>query len=205
MKEEQIKNTVNNMLKQFQTVVTISYIFAVGIGMLFEYQKYDEFGINIFDYSDVFDFLLAPFADTKIFLFTIIALGVPYISYRFDFEWKTRFPNSYTKFNFGVDKKSWYDTYRFTVFGIVLISYFYFTSNTYGALSKQKTLEEDDVILRFSDNEVKKGKMIGQTYSTIFLLVDERVQIVPYSAVIKEIEIGKLKTEKNSDKEETNK
>ena len=35
----------------------------IAIGMLFTFQRYDEFGINIFEYTDVLDFLIAPFGD----------------------------------------------------------------------------------------------------------------------------------------------
>lgn len=61
MKEGLIKDTYKTVITEIQTILTISYIFAVGIGMLFTFQKYSEFGINIFDYADVFDFLIAPF------------------------------------------------------------------------------------------------------------------------------------------------
>ena len=69
MKEGLVKDTYDLIIKEIQTVITASYIIAVGIGMLFNYQKYSEFEINIFNYSDVFDFLIAPFSDFYILLF----------------------------------------------------------------------------------------------------------------------------------------
>jgi len=63
MEKNSKKTTYEIIIKELQTVITISYLFTVGIGMLFKYHKYDEFGINIFEYADVFDFLIAPFSD----------------------------------------------------------------------------------------------------------------------------------------------
>lgn len=68
-----IKDRYELIFKELQSVLTIIYLFAVGIGMLFEAEKFSEFGINIFEYADVFDFLTAPFSDAKILLY---ALGV---------------------------------------------------------------------------------------------------------------------------------
>ena len=56
MSEGIIKDAYEAIIKEIQTVFALLYVIAVGIGMLFNYQKYSEFGINIFDYSDVFDF-----------------------------------------------------------------------------------------------------------------------------------------------------
>ena len=79
MKEGLIKDTYELIFKEIQTVITIFYILIVGIGMLFTYHKYSEFGINIFDYADVFDFLVAPFSDFKILLFSTITITLVFL------------------------------------------------------------------------------------------------------------------------------
>ncbi|TDS52098.1 hypothetical protein [Myroides indicus] len=66
MNQTLIKNIFEKIIKEIQSVITLLYLFTVGIGMLFNYYKYTEFGINIFDYAGIFDFLIAPFADIKI-------------------------------------------------------------------------------------------------------------------------------------------
>lgn len=40
MKEGEIKDAYQSVVKEFQTVISILYILAVAIGMLFSYQKY---------------------------------------------------------------------------------------------------------------------------------------------------------------------
>ncbi|MEA4809748.1 MAG: hypothetical protein VB136_10935, partial [Macellibacteroides fermentans] len=51
--------TISNELRVGSLVF---YILAIGIGMLFNYTKYNNFDINIFQYSDVLDFLIIPFS-----------------------------------------------------------------------------------------------------------------------------------------------
>ena len=107
MKEGVIKNAYELLLKDFQTIITLFYLLAVGIGMLFNYQKFSAFGINIFEYADVFDFLIAPFSDYKIIVFAVFSLIVPYLLYLFDAYYKKNHSESYEKMNFGYDKKVW--------------------------------------------------------------------------------------------------
>ncbi len=63
-----IKNSYELIIGELQTIISISYIVAIAIGMVFLFEKYSQFGINIFDYADVFDFIIAPFADLKVLL-----------------------------------------------------------------------------------------------------------------------------------------
>ena len=79
-----IKNSYELIIKELQTLMSISYIIAVGIGMLFSFQKYHRFGINILDYADVFDFLIAPFSDVKVLLFSLVSIFFGIALIRFD-------------------------------------------------------------------------------------------------------------------------
>ena len=80
--------------------------------MLFSFQKYHRFGINIFDYADVFDFLIAPFSDVKVLLFSLVSIFFGIALIRFDINWKKKRPESYSKINMGMDKKKWFDPVR---------------------------------------------------------------------------------------------
>lgn len=190
-KEKNIKDKYEVVKKEIQNIITISYVLAVGIGMLFNYQKFSEFGINIFDYSDVFDFLIAPFSDYKILLFTIISLAITYLIFRLDLLWKRKFPKSYSKQSFGWDKKKWYNSFRYLSFIILFIFYLYISADKYGKILKDQILNQSSISIRFSDNEIKKGKMIGKTNDVIFLLAGEKVEAIPITSLVKEIEIIK--------------
>ena len=43
--------------------------------------------------------------------------------------------------------------------------------------------------MRFSDNEVKKGIMIGKIKDVIFLLIQVKVEAIPISSSVKEIQL----------------
>lgn len=79
LKEGLIKDSYELIIKELQSIVTIFYLFLVGMGMLFKHQKFSEFGINVFQYADIFDFLIAPFQDYVIILFTMASLTFIYL------------------------------------------------------------------------------------------------------------------------------
>ena len=189
MKEGLIKDTYELILKEIQTVITASYIIAVGIGMLFNYQKYSEFGINIFNYSDVFDFLIAPFSDFYILLFATASILFVSIIFKLDTLWKDKWPKSYSKINFGCDKKSWFKTYRTVLIIISFVLYLYQSADFYGRYTKDKIIIQNDISIKLADNEIKSGKLIGKTKDVIFLLNDEKVYAIPISSLVKEIRI----------------
>lgn len=195
MKEGLIKDVYEAIIKEIQTIITISYILAVGVGMLFNYHKYAEFGINIFDYADVFDFLIAPFADSQIFFFAIFSTLIPFLFFKLDVWMKNRFPKHYSKVNFGLDKKKWYNKYRIASFVLLFILYLYIFSDIYGKNSKEKIEQQSPISIRFSDNDVQKGLFIGKTKEILFILTDDKVKAIPISSLVKEIELNALNTD----------
>ncbi len=189
MKEGIIKDAYELIIKEIQTIISISYIAAVGIGMLFNYQKFIQFGINIFDYADVFDFLISPFSDVKILSFTILSILMALLIAYLDVSWKRKFPEAYSRFNLGWDEKSWFTALRIISTGILIILYLVIASGIYGKISRKEILNQSLTRIRFSDDEIKSGKMIGKTNDVIFLLSDEKVEAIPITSLVKEIEI----------------
>ena len=114
-----IKDQVEAILKELQTVISVFYILMVGIEMLFEYKRYALFGINIFDYADVFDFLIAPFKSPSIFIFIFLSLLAVYIVIKLDTFMQAKLPRLYRISSFGWDRKSWYPTFRYFAFAFL--------------------------------------------------------------------------------------
>lgn len=189
MKKAYLKNTYNLIISQLQTIIAICYIIIIGVGMLFNYQKYSEYNINIFYYSDIFDFLIAPFSDIYILIFSILSLTIVSALIQLDNFWKKRWPTSYSIANFKLDKKRFFKLYRAIIFTIGFILYLYLAADTYGKLSKENTLSKDPIKISFSDNSYRKGKLIGKTKDVIFLLVNDTVIAIPISSSVKEIQI----------------
>ncbi len=189
MKEGIIKDAYELIIKEIQTIISISYITAVAIGMLFNYQKFILFGINIFDYADVFDFLISPFSDFKILSFTLVSIVLASIILYLDVLWKRKYPESYSRLNLGVDQKPWFTPMRYISGAMLMILYLIISSGIYGKMSKKEILSQAPIEIRFSDDEIMSGKMIGKTNNVIFLLSDEDVRAIPITSLVKEIEI----------------
>lgn len=191
MKEGLIKDAFEPVIREIQTIITIAYILSVGVGMLFMYQKYSRFDINIFDYADVFDFLIAPFSDYVILIYIVISAGIVFFVFKMDSFMQKKYPKYYSKVNFGMEKKSWYNIYRYSAVGFLLVFYIILSADSYGKISKKQILKQAPIEIRFADNEIKEGIMIGKTQSVIFLLSDKRVDVIPVTSMIKEITISK--------------
>ncbi len=189
MKEGIIKDTYELIIKEIQTIITIFYIIVVGIGMIFNYHKFSEFDIKIFNYSDVFDFLIAPFSDFVILLFAITSILAVLTLFKLDIWWEKNWPKSYSKLNFGRNKKSWYNTYRIIMALIILIFYLNLSADIYGKYTKKKIIGQKEITIRLADNEIKSGKLIGKTKDVIFLLKDKSVYAIPLTSLVKEIKI----------------
>ncbi|MBK8248029.1 MAG: hypothetical protein IPK85_11600 [Gemmatimonadetes bacterium] len=54
------------------TILTAGYLLLVAIGMFHSLLGYRHFGINILDYAEASDFLLAPFHDPMVMLVTVL-------------------------------------------------------------------------------------------------------------------------------------
>ncbi len=189
MKEGLIKDAYEAMIKELQTILTIAYIFSVAIGMLFTYHKYKEFNINIFDYADILDFLIAPFSDFAILYFIIgssFLLGLLILG---DTYSKRNYPRAYSGFNFGIDKKTWFNKYRFISFMGLFALYLVLSAQAYGRYFKKQVLESNPIQLRFADNETKRGLLVGKTKDIIFLLNGKKISAIPITSFLKEFEL----------------
>lgn len=189
MKEGLIKDRYELVLKEFQTIISASYILMVAIGMLFNSYKYSEFGINIFEYFNVFDFLIAPFVDYTILIFTILSVLIPLLFYKLDLFLKRKFPKFYTITNLGMDKKEWYKYFRIVVFMGVSIFYFVLAAGMYGKITKKQILEKPEITVKYADNETTNGIVIGKTNDILFLYSNEKVKAVSLTSLVKEYEI----------------
>lgn len=190
MKEGLIKDTYELIIKEIQTIISVSYVFIVGVGMLFNYQKYSEFDINIFSYSDVFDFLIAPFGDVYILLFSTASIVFVAVLFKLDSLWKNKRPKSYTRFNFKLNKKPWFNAYRLVLFSGSVILYLALAADYYGKYAKKRVLEGGTTSVVFTDNDVKSGKLIGKTKDVVFLLSKGSVLAIPINSSVKEIKIS---------------
>ncbi|OPC06183.1 hypothetical protein BAS09_00905 [Elizabethkingia ursingii] len=182
--KEFLQNTYNRLLKDFQTILSIAYLFAVGIGMIFNYRKYSNFNINIFDYADITDFLIAPFADYRIFLFTFISVLILGAIYKLDSYIKEKHPNIYKIYSFQ-NYTPWFLSMYYNGISILLIIPFYIwlAAGVYGKFSQRKIIKGQSVSFLYSDNTEEQAKLIGKTKTVLFLLKNDEVKVVQLSSI----------------------
>lgn len=180
-----------SVLNQAQGIAPLFYAIMVAIGMLFEYYRYIAFGINIFQYADIFDFLIAPFKDFLIIGFVLITTGIAYLAVLID-KFLRRFPKFYKIVNFGLTKKYWFKRYTQISFILVFGTYLVISSILFSEKNHKKIIAQNQTIeIMYADNELVKGNLIGKTKEVIFLYVDKKVTIIPSSSLIKKIEFLK--------------
>ena len=184
MKSHTLRKTYLSLSKELQLASISFYALSIGIGMLFNYFKYSRYGINIFDYSDLLDFLLIPFSDIRILLATALSLLVAYGVYRFDTWWLTKYPEVYSKFNFGFDRKNWFKLYRKGTFIFISLLYLGILANLYGALLARNLAKSDFRELVYEDNQSINIRQIGKTKDVVFALDREnRVLVLPIANI----------------------
>lgn len=186
MKNEAVpsKGTYKSLLKELQSKLTILYVLGVGIGMLFNYQKYDRFGINIFDYSDLIDFVVAPFSDLRILFFALISLMVAIFLLKIDDYLKNRFPGFYSTINFNIEKRSWYVLYNYFAILIIIVFFLYVGAGIYGKNSEKNIRKQSPVTIELADKSTINGILIGKTKEVLFLLDDQNIIIIPVTSMI---------------------
>jgi hypothetical protein len=81
MAEEPTRGDSQGYFKEFflanpTVVLSLLYLYVTAIGMLYSAVLYGRFGINVFDYSEIADFLLAAFKNPVAFLSGGLLAGV---------------------------------------------------------------------------------------------------------------------------------
>lgn len=176
-----------------QAYITLGYLMIVIIGMMFEYSYFSKFSINIFEYADVLDFLLAPVKHIEVVGFAIATFIIVYIFFRLDKLWQDRSPDTHKRFNFGMTKE-FAIKYRPVMFGVTLILYFFIAADRYGRIMYKKYQESTErlEVVYESDQRVISGKLIGKNTDYIFLETDvSEIIAIPVDADVQEIIISK--------------
>lgn len=169
-------------------LLPIAYLCMIGIGMVFNYYKYTHFGINIFQYASVFDFLIAPFEDYIILFFTFFSLLFCAFVFFTDFWLERKFPKAYNLMAFNLNKKKKYPAFRTGLFAFLIFAYIWLAAIWYGIYAHGKVLEQQDIQVVYYNNETTSGKQIGKTADVLFL-VDQggTTKVIPINSLVKEI------------------
>lgn len=72
------RRSVKSFFDNYTVVLSLLYLYSTGMGMVYSSLIYSEFGINILDYSEISDFLLAALKNPFVPLFVGIQLFTLY-------------------------------------------------------------------------------------------------------------------------------
>ncbi len=193
MKDTFFQDTFRFIKKDINLSLSLSYIILVSIGMIFDVMYYKEFGVNIIEFSDINDFLLAPFRDPAILIFVIGTLVFMFVTLFFDDWLEDNYPKIYKGMYAGFNQESydkWYKRYNGTFF--LILFFVYFAARTYGYYKADKiySRENSAVHVVFKDNKFEPTDTllyVGKTNSYAFLFNREKKQIkvVPMSDVLR--------------------
>lgn len=179
-----------------QSLFPLFYLILVLIGMLFEYYYYRYFDINIFAYSDILDFLLAPAKDLTIIIFTIFSIGLSFLFLQLDIWMESRSSRFYNALHFGLVKRSWFRTYRTISFALITLFYCILSASIYGKAHAKAVHLKPRVEVYFQNQNEKpdilNAILVGKNKDYLFLLDDESIiRIIPTISQVKELRFTK--------------
>jgi hypothetical protein len=184
MSYERNDTGTNTAWKEAQSYLTVLYIVIVGVGMLYEYHRYNVFGINIFQFGDIFDFLIAPLRDMKVFRYIVLSLLLVYVLFKWDEAFQRGKPRLYNKLSFGMAGKPWFPRVHKIAFALLFLFYLQLSSVAIAKENKRKIMDTDHLVtIRLSDNQVLKAQMIGRTNDNIIVYKDHHVSIISVGSI----------------------
>ncbi len=171
--------------------LTLGYLVLIVVGMIFNSFYYTSLGFNIFNYSDISDFLLAPFRDPNILLFLLISISFIYVLSLLDDYLERTFPKLYSKLLLGLDKERYQDWYSVKGYAMLTILYVFFAAQIYSTFKfkeiKDATVSSTKVMLK--DNKFEPTDTLiyaGKTNSFVFLYLRNKAEtaIIPAADVL---------------------
>lgn len=156
-------------------LLTFGYIFLIFIGMIFNSIYFSMHHINIFRYSDITDFLLAPFRDIFILIFTIGSILMIIIVVRIDDFFMQKFPKTYLKIKVFKKNREKHESW-FEVKGVSILIMIYIVAAAFQyAVYRSERIDEQRLKIQdsvFKDNKFNPTDSIyylGNTNQYIFV------------------------------------
>jgi hypothetical protein len=202
-------NPVKNLIQYFQKepghALTFGYIMLIAIGLFFDFSYYYALKINVIQFVELDDLLLAPIQDVwilvTVFAFCLFVYGI----IEWDIWWRKTNPKSYLKWNTWSGNKDPFSEKamrrRSFLFPLMFIFYIVLGANTYGVLKAKRVKkgQTDKVHLTIKDmptdslaNKNKPVFFIGKTKSFVFVYDTATKQ----TSIINIGEIQKIEFEK---------
>lgn len=112
------------ILREPSLALTLSYLVLIIIGMVFSYHYYLNWGIDVFQYATISDFILAPFKDAIVLLFGTISILLSWLVFELSKKLDQSFPKLSRILWFGV--KPGTSTYHNFYFSSLVFGFIYY-------------------------------------------------------------------------------
>lgn len=185
--------TIGKFLQRdISLTISILYIVLVAIGMLFKAIFYAFFHINIVEYSDISDFLLAPFRDPIILIMSIGTVLFFHALNIFDNWMEVKAPRINALFYYGFDKEKYQAWFSMKGMATMIVTYTVLFAYVYGSFSSKNIKKSyvSTVVVSFKDNKFEPTDTliyVGKTNTFTFFYKrnDKQTVVVPLSDVLK--------------------
>jgi hypothetical protein len=180
--ENPIKNLITYFQKEPGHALTFGYITLIVIGMFFDYFYYVAFKINVIQFAELDDLLLAPIQDIRVLLTVFLFCLIAYIIIEWDIWWRKKYPESYVKWSKWGGLKDPFSEKSlrraYSGFVTIFILYIILGSISYGSIKAKKVKkgQVDKIHLTMKDmptdsvsNQHKPLFFIGKTKSFVFV------------------------------------
>lgn len=176
-----------DLLGDVQSLLAVAYI-----ALIMEVAYYREFGINIVEYSNVFDFLIGPFKRSEALFFLCFTFAVTFFALRFDMYMQKRFPKVHNILNLGMARRTWFVWYRNLAYVIVFFALLIVYSVMLGEGRRDHlcATTEFDMGVVFQDRagDTLSIKEIGAIASYLFGLDgNNRVHVIPTQSGVQQL------------------
>lgn len=174
------KKIIFDRLNEPQVLLSLLYITAISIGMIFNYAKFKVFGINIFDYADLTDFILFPFSDLKVLVLTLVVAIICLLLFYLDLKLRDIFPNI---FNQKIISKKQHKIGSILLSIVLFIAFIFIISEKYSKNFYANILLSDNITI-YTKTQEFTGKYVGKTNDVIFIYQDKKLKIFPITSNI---------------------
>ena len=190
-----IRDKYEVTIRELQTVLASGYLCLIIIGMIYEAAFYQPFGINIFEYAEILDFLLVPFRRPVTLLLLLGIIMLFYAMYYLDIISERKFPKLFRIMYLGLSShttKGFINTYRIVSYIVGLVVCIGLSGLLLGEKTHEQLINErhPDIIIQYttSNKSVFRGKKIGKNGSYLFVMdLQDKVRIIPIDSHIQEI------------------
>jgi hypothetical protein len=199
MEEQRTKDDLNHY--GLQEYLSLGYIYLVILGIVTDVIYFKFFGINILNYSSISDILMAPINtivnDVKVLVISILIVGVGFFIVPF-LDKRNNLNKALQKSNEESESSGKKDVpnNKNRLIPILLLFPLFVIGLKIGAGFATKSRIENGTFvvnhsITFSDNSVKRVKLIGQNSGYVIFVVEgqKELSIVPISGNIKEIKL----------------